>query len=63
MKPQVYKCIKSDPSNGLIEGKPVKPYYEDEKEIIIEGFKMDHHVTKSGQYFADHLEIQGGNNR
>lgn len=53
-----YMCIKSDPANGLIEGKKVAPYYEDANELIIESANpsLSHHIRKNGQYFTEHLQ-------
>ncbi|OBZ08020.1 hypothetical protein [Bacillus sp. FJAT-26390] len=62
MKPQTFMCIKSDAASGLVEGKPVRPYYEDSNEIIISlGGSVDHHIRKNGDYFANHLKPNGGN--
>jgi hypothetical protein len=57
-----YKCKKSDPGNGLFEGQTISPYYEDDKEFIINGARpdVDHHVKKDGEYFAAHFEPVGG---
>jgi hypothetical protein len=55
-----YKVIKSDKSNNLTEGQTVTPYYEDNATFILAGGKMDHHVKKNGEYFAEHFEIVGG---
>ncbi|MBD0381238.1 hypothetical protein [Paenibacillus sedimenti] len=61
--PNTYKVKKTDAGNALFEGQKVTPYYEDTKEMIINGARADadHHVKKDGQYFAEHFEISGGN--
>lgn len=60
MKPQTYICILADKASGLVEGKPVTPYYEDSNEIIISlGGSVDHHIRKAGDYFSKHLKAYG----
>ena len=52
----------SDPANALFEGQTVIPYYEDGKEIVIPGPRLDvdHHIRKDGEYFAKHFKPIGG---
>lgn len=55
-----YKVIQSDPGAALFAGMAVTPYYEDDKEMILEGPQgMHHHVKKDGTYFTEHFEIGG----
>ncbi|WP_127506174.1 hypothetical protein [Paenibacillus humicus] len=63
MKPQQqYKVIATDAGAMLIEGQTVKPYYEDDNEIIldIKGAAFSHHVRKSSPYFTNHFQPAGG---
>lgn len=58
----MYKVVKSDPGAALFEGMTVTPYYEDDKEMIIEGMRdMHHHVKKDGDYFKNHFEKVSNN--
>lgn len=63
MKPQSYQVIQSNPGCMLFEGQTVKPYYEDENEIILDvpGSAVSHHIRKGGEFFKNHLKPIGGN--
>jgi hypothetical protein len=58
VKGRKYIVIKSDPSNGLFQGQQLKPYYENEIEIIVNGPRpdIDHHIRKNGSYFSEHIK-------
>lgn len=62
MSNQQYKVIATDAGAMLIEGQVIRPYYEDENEMILDvkGASFSHHVRKSSPYFKAHFELVGG---
>lgn len=54
------KYICKKPFDHYKQGDVVKPYYEDNKELILEvpGAAFSHHIKKDGQFYNDHLEVQ-----
>lgn len=60
---QSYKVIQSNPAAMLFEGQTITPYYEDDKEIIINvtGAAFDHHIRKESELFKNNLQPIGGN--